>query len=103
MPDGREDLICRTGLRFDKLERFVFQGALQDVDPDYMQHHIFKGAGSNLEYLNFFLPRMFHGICLVLQATGHHLLDSWLPKQRLVQAISSTRGSILVITATLRN
>ena len=87
--DGGEDLICRTGLRFDKLERLVFQGALEDRDLDYMRH-IFRGAGSNtssLEYLNFFLPRMFHQLCLILQATTD--LTPGYPNQRRMDAISS--------------
>jgi len=87
--DGSKDLICRTGLRFDKLERLVFHGALQDRDLDYMRH-IFRGVGSNLsslEYLNFFLPRMFHQLCLVLQATTD--LTSGYQKQCGMHAMTS--------------
>jgi hypothetical protein len=55
-----EDLICRTGLRFDALERLVFQGSLKDKDMATMQH-IFNSNLSSLEYLNFFnLPGAYH-------------------------------------------
>lgn len=53
-----EDFICRTRLRFDTLERLVFQGTLYEEDLVTMQH-IFTDADSNLsalEDLNFFLP-----------------------------------------------
>jgi len=48
-----EDLICRTGLRFDGLERLVFQGTLEEEDMATMQH-IFNSNLLSLEYLNFF-------------------------------------------------
>ena len=55
-----EDLICRTGLRFDALERLVFQGSLNDKDMATMQH-IFNSNLSSLKYLNFFnLPGTYH-------------------------------------------
>jgi hypothetical protein len=58
-----EDLICRTGLRFDALERLVFQGSLNDGDMATMQH-IFNSNLSSLEYLNFFnLPGMYYTKC----------------------------------------
>ena len=57
-----EDLICRTGLRFDALERLVFQGSLNDMDMDTMQH-IFNSNPSCLGYLNFFLPGTYQTKC----------------------------------------
>ncbi|KIM43808.1 hypothetical protein M413DRAFT_443694 [Hebeloma cylindrosporum] len=52
-----EDFICRTGLRFDNLQKLTFQGTLEFEDLVTMRH-IFAGVDSNLsslEELNFFL------------------------------------------------
>ncbi|KIM43809.1 hypothetical protein M413DRAFT_434783 [Hebeloma cylindrosporum] len=58
--EDSEDFICRTGLRFDTLERLVFTGHFESKDL-FTMRHIFANANSNLsslEHLNFFRPDM---------------------------------------------